>query len=284
MINIFARPSFVGNRFHRWSDKLQTQRISSRVRAEEMALFLGNECQLNPDVLNVKPGDINIHVKPESLITVGQCDYVDFLDGGEFFEELKARPDIKIIACTQNSQDVLRAALPNEVLLIPHHHLNFERRERTRSGVSVCGYLGSYSPKTERHYRWVQEQFDKKGLEVTVLTNFEYKTREDAVNTYLNMDILIIDDYWVPDTNPHKVPTKIINAASFGVPTIARTRNGYQEIEGRYLKMRNFDDLIEKVIYLKENQLFYNDFSKMIKENAEQYHIENIAKLYRQLT
>ena len=65
MINIFARPSYIGNRFHRWSPVVQTQRLSSRIRGEEMAEFLKDEARLNPE--KTSKGDINIYVKPENI-------------------------------------------------------------------------------------------------------------------------------------------------------------------------------------------------------------------------
>lgn len=281
MINIYARPSFIGNRFSGKSDKLLTQRLSSRVRAEEIAEVLGDKVQLNPEASLI--GDINIYVKPVSLDVVGEGDYLDFLDGGHFEKELHDRSDIKVIACTEHSRNVLVNVFENEVVLIPHHHINFERKTRQRKDVTVCGYIGSYSPHTERHYKWLQTQLNELNLGVELITNFEYKTREDAINTYLNMDILVIADWWLPDHNPHKIPTKIINAASFGVPAIASPLAGYEEIKGLYFEAPNLSKLVEHISILKSNQEFYNKFANIIKENAEKYHIENIAKLYLEL-
>jgi glycosyltransferase involved in cell wall biosynthesis len=281
MINIYARPSFIGNRFSAKSDKLQTQRLSSRVRAEEMVAFLGEQARLNPEVYN--SDDVNIYVKPVSLDVVGEGDYLDFLDGGHFYKELSKRPDVKIIACTQNSYDMLRAEFPNEICLIPHHHVNFENNIRKRDEVKVCGYIGSYSPHTERHYKWLDEQFRQLGLNVTLLTNFEYKTREDAINTYLSMDILVIADWWLPDHNPHKIPTKIINAASFGVPAIATPLAGYKEIEGYYLHANGLDELVANIKCLTLNKGLYDVFRMHARAMATDYHINHIVEKYLEL-
>lgn len=281
MINIYARPSFLGNRFSTRSDKIQTQRLSSRVRAEEIAEVLGDEVQLNPDVSIA--GDVNIYVKPVSIDIVGYGDYLDFLDGGHFYDELHKRPDVKVIACTEHSRKVLEAEFDNEIILIPHHHINFERKIRERTDITVCGYIGSYSPRSERHNNWLREQLEKLDLGITLITNFEYKTREDAINTYMNMDILVIADWWLADHNPHKIPTKMINAASFGIPSIAFPRAGYEEMEGLYLRANDLDELFSNIKYLIENRVYYHDLAHRLRLFAEGYHINNIAELYLKL-
>lgn len=281
MINIYARDSFIGNRFHKWSSKRQTLRVSSRVRGEEIKAALKEEAVLNPETTN--PGDVNIYVKPVSLGVVGQGDYLDFLDGGHYEAGLKSRPDIKIIACTDYSKQVLSALYPNEIVLIPHHHINFERRHRDRSEVVNIGYIGSYSPKAERHYRWINAKLKEIGLEFNLETNFEYKGREDAVQTYLNSDIFIVQNWWIDDVNPHKIPTKIINAMSFGVPVIAHPRAGYREIEGRYLRASNLDELIDAIESLQNHKTLYKQMAEDGRKFAEKYHIENIIKLYKEL-
>jgi hypothetical protein len=281
VINICSRPSFIGNRFSRWSKKTQTQRLSSRVRAEEIGEALPDDVRINPEVAS--PADINIYVKPVSLDVVGHGEYLDFLDGGHYYVELYSRPDIKVIACTEHSYDVLSSEFENEIILIPHHHINVERKQRQRVGVSTLGYIGSYSPHTERHYKYLANLMREDLPDMHLETNFEYKTRQDAVNTYLNMDILLISDWWLPDHNPHKIPTKIINAASYGVPAIARPLNGYKEIEGLYLPANNYDEILVQVRKLRDDPTYYAKFAERIRLNAEKYHIDEIKKLYLSL-
>ncbi len=105
--------------------------------------------------------------------------------------------------------------------------------------------------------------------------------REKAADFYKNIDILVIGAWEFGDPNIHKTPTKIINAASFGVPTVAYPLRGYKEIEGFYLRANNMKELLSGVKKLKaEYELWPNKLIKM----AEAYHIENIAKLYHKLT
>jgi predicted GNAT superfamily acetyltransferase len=246
-----------------------------------MAEVLGDKVRLNPDTS--VDGDVNIYVKPVSIDVVGYGDYLDFLDGGHFYNELHKRPDIKVIACTEHSRKVLEAEFPNEIILIPHHHINLERKARERTDITVCGYIGSYSPRSERHNNWLKEQFDKLNVGVTLITNFEYKTREDAINTYMDMDILVIADWWLADHNPHKIPTKMINAASFGIPSIAFPRAGYEELEHLYIRANNLDELVSNIKYLMTNRAGFDDLAQRLRVFAEGYHIENIAKLYLDL-
>ena len=72
---------------------------------------------------------------------------------------------------------------------------------------------------------------------------------------------------------PLKNPLKIVNAMSLGIPTIAYPEMAYKEIEGYYTRCNKIEDLITKPKYDK----------KALIEKAEEYHIDNISKLYRGL-
>jgi len=272
MISIFAHPAYLGNRYHGHTKEDTLQRVSSRIRGEEISEYLGAN-------FNSKRGDVNIFVKPYSLNEVNNGDWVDFLDGGRIFNKLKECPMVNIIAGSLISYIYLKDNLPNTVVLIPQHHINFERARRLRTGVLTGGYIGSPSPVATAIYDEVGERFREK--EMDFATCFNFKTRQDAINLYLKLDIFVIADF-SPDTNPHKIPTKIINAASFGVPSIAYPLKGYEEIEGFYIPVNNLDELITEAEKFKDWN-YYHSWSEKVFTMAEKYHISKIADLYRKL-
>lgn len=243
-ISIFAKPTY----FLGPADKKESwllQRVSSRIRGEEIAEYLGAK-------LNQERSEVNIYVKNYGHGEIKDGDYADVLDDIWTVEWLRDKPGIKVIAMSLSHRDWLKSKLKNEIVYIPHHHLNFERKVRTRREVTVCGYVGA------------PQKIRVEGFKFLYLTNF--KTREDILEFYSQIDIQVIGK--VPDV-PYYHPTKIINAMSFGIPTISPKRMGYQEVEGFYFQS------------LQELKKGWNA-DRLIKE-AEKYHISNVAKLYQQL-
>jgi hypothetical protein len=72
--------------------------------------------------------------------------------------------------------------------------------------------------------------------------------------------------------DPYKTPTKLINAASFGVPSVAYPLSGYKE----WMHYTPATDIVEGVKNLKFD-------SKELIEASEYYHISNVAKRYEAL-
>jgi len=273
-MNIFARPSYVGNRFPRHTKDSTLLRVSSRIRGEEIAEFLG--CQLNV------PGEgVNVYVKPAGLNRVKDGDWVDILDGENLIPFLKERPKVKVIAASQCSYDILKSELKNEIVLIPQQHINWDREKRIIDGIKVVGYTGSPSPYAFKHYKEIGQEINKLGLEFK--TCFDFKTKQDSINFYKSIDIMVIGAWGLGDPSPFKIPTKIINAASFGVPTVAFPLRAYGEIEGYYLRANNMAEMLDQVNKIRNIDLYSDMIAKVIGK-AEQYHISRIANLYNQLT
>lgn len=276
MISIFARPSYIGNRYPKHTDKSHTLRLSSRIRGVEIAEYA--RFKLNPR--SGYENDVCIWVKPTGLGHIKGGDWVDVLDGlyGGRHILLKDRPGINVIAASQNSYDTLKAELPNKIVLIPHQHLNHEKVKRTKKNVDTCGYIGSPSPIAFKMYDEIRESLKEIGMKF--ITCFDYKTRQDAVDLYKKIDILVIGAW--NDKNPHKTPTKIINAASFGIPSVAYPLRGYKEIEGYYVRASNMKELLTEVQKFRDED-YYKKWSGKVLKMSEKYHISNVVKLYRKL-
>lgn len=279
MISFFAIPSYIGTSYSKNQKDLLARRVSSRIRAEEMAEYLG--AKLNPT--EGFEDDVCIHVKPRNLTNVRDGDWLDFLDGGIFERWLRHRPGIKIIAASQHSYDYLNTVYPNEIVLIPSHHLNMERTRRERTKVSIGGFTGVSSPAGFKLYDDIAQRMKTVGFDFK--TCWDYKTRQDAVDFYKSIDIFIYAE-WVGGDGNFKIPTKMINAMSFGIPSVSVSSSklqGNKEIEDHYIWVKDVDDMLDKVQAFKDES-YHEAWANKIIKFSENYHIEKIAELYRKLT
>lgn len=252
------------------------QRVSARVRGEEIANYL--KAKTNP-TKNAK-NNICIYIKPSNLSDIKAGSYIDILDDKHCFELLKNRPDLNVIAMSQSHFEFLKSELKNKIVLIPHHHVNFDRVVRIRKKITTCGYIGVPKFHHRRINNLVKDNLEKIGLKFKPL--FNYQTRKDIIDYYKTIDLQVIGYFDFHNDSPYRHPTKIINAASFGIPTIAMPIPGYKEIEGYYIPANNMEDLLVEAEKMKD-QKRYNMWSKKVKKGAEKYHISKIAKLYKQL-
>lgn len=258
MISFFATKNFLG----------------SIIRGKQIAEYTGGKYNPKEDFQK----DIKVYLKPITLDHIKGGDWVDVSDGPWVVDLLRVRPDIKVITNSLVSYEYAKSQLTNHVIYLPQQHLNWERQKRDRKGVTVCGYIGSPSPVALKIYGEIREVLKTIGVEFK--TCFDWRSREDAVNFYKSIDVLIVG-IWRRD-RAYKTPTKLINAASFGVPSIADKLEGYEEFEGYYIPFVSIDNMLKEVTKLKDEK-YYNSFAKKISKKAEEYHIDRIAKQYLEL-
>lgn len=279
MISIFGKtPYWEGDyRFIGHTGEKYMHRLSGRIRGEEIAQYLGGK--FNAKVR--EEDDICIFVKPRNLTNVKDGDYVDMLDQIGLIPFLKDRPEINIIAMSDAHYNYLKKELPNKIVLIPHHHVNLKREKRSRNKTIVGGMIGSPSRMVYEIVDKIKVGLSKAGIEFTIC--FNSKTREEMVNYYKSIDFLV---NWYLDIYKrdcfYRHPTKIINAASFGIPTLAQPILGYSEVEGFYIPIETVDDIVREAEKLKEED-YYNRWSEKLLIEAEKYHISKIIKLYKNL-
>lgn len=239
----------------------------SAVRGREIAQYLNASINQREKT--------TIHVKPPDLNNVLDGEWVDILDSPLLVEMLKARPKVNVIALTEYSYEFLK--LPNKTVLIPQQHINWDKEKRIKNPCYfIGGYIGAPSAKARRHYARIGEELKKMGMEFVGC--FDYRGRKDAIDFYRSIDILVVSS--LHRYEPYKSPTKMINAASFGIPSIAIPLGGYKEWEGNYFEFHDFDDLRTNIEGIKNNYELLSE--KMIKE-AERYHISKIAEKYKAL-
>lgn len=268
MISFFTRAPF----FIEKPSGRSIKRLSSIIRGEQIANFL--RAKLNP-----KEGyenDTLIYVKPIRLDLCPPGSYIDVNDDPKLAENLKNRPDVNLISTTTAHVEWLSSFLPNKIVHIPHQHMNFERNRRTRTEVTTCGYVGADSPSQRQMVRDMREALEKVGMKLVSLLNFE--TREDIIKFYQSIDIQVIGSFGFLSTTPWYHEKKIVDAMSFGIPTVSDRKLGYRDVEGFYIPVSNMTELVEEVLKLKGGW----DINRLI-DKAEGYHISNIAKLYEKL-
>ena len=273
MISIYAKPWFL--RKNDATGGPYVSRVSSRVRGEEISEYMGTKYNAEERMAD----DLCIFIKPRGLNSIKDGDYVDILDDITLVPKLKERPGVKVIAMSQAQYEYLKKNLNNEIFLIHHHHINFERFRRTRNTNLVGGAIG-HSKYAYDLYGEIKESLSGSGIDfISILS---YQTRQDMIDFFKKIDFLVawnVDEY---KDYPHSHPTKIINAASFGIPSLTQPIVGYKEFVGFYIPIEDTDSLVGEAVKLKDVS-YYQTWSDKVYEEAEKYHISRIAELYKQL-
>jgi len=237
------------------------------IRGKQIADYLGGK--YNKERGDVS-GDVNIFIKPRSLDNVLDGDWVDVSDGEYVPELLKSRPKIRVIAHSLYSFKFLKKALKNEIIWISQQHCNWEKEHKEIKKIKTCGYIGGPNTIIRKQYEEIGKSLNKAGFEF--ITCFDFTTRESCNDFYKKIDVLIVGQ---SIENQYKTPTKLINAASFGIPSVAYPLKSYEEWN-EYIPCLKDEDISDTVKNLQFD-------SKKLIEAADFYHISNVAKRYENL-
>lgn len=286
-LSIFARRAFLNINPHEEFDKRtkplkegagHLMRVSSIIRADQIADKIG--ARLNP--ASGYENDICIYVKPmirkgADLKFEGKQAYLDIIDGHNLGQLAQKHPGVGVIVCSQVDRETMSKVIPNEIVVIPQHHCNFERVKRTRNEIATMGVIGAaeafaYLPEGLR------EGLAKRGMNLIEYSRFF--SRQDIIDFNQKIDVQIV---WRPYKKILSNPLKIVNAASFGIPTIALDEKAFWEMKGCYLPVANFQEFLVALDSLKRSPELYSALSAACLARSEAYHIENIAKLYKNL-
>lgn len=275
-ITIFAKsPYRVGSDRH-------LARVSSIIRGQQICEKLG--AKLNPD--SGYKNDVCIYVKPpykpgQDFKFEGKKAYLDMVDEMAFVNLLKKHPEVGVITLSQWNWKLLKKLVPNKVINIPQQHCNFENVQRLRKDIKRVGIIGTYKAFDYLPHG-LKEELAKRGLELVCFSKFS--ARQDIINFYLNIDVQIV---WRPylqyKQNILANPLKIVNAASFGVPTIAFDEPAFWETKGCYIPVHTLEEFLQKLDQLRSKPSLYKRYVQNGLKLAEKYHIEKIAKLYKNL-
>lgn len=284
MISIFAKRAFYNVNPSEEYDKRtkpprgHLQRVSSIIRADQIAEAVG--AKLNP--VSGYENDVCIYVKPRvakdgDFKFEGRKKYLDIIDGHNLGQLALKNPDLKVIVCSQADWDTMRGVIPNQLVLIPQHHCNFKREHRNAKEIKRVGVIGEL-PAFEYLPVFLKEQLKRRDIELVKFSKFF--SREDIVKFYMSIDLQLV---WRPYKKLLSNPLKIVNAASFGVPTIALEEPAFGEVEGCYIPVKSLEEILASVDNFIKNHNLYNEMSLRSIDKSEKYHITNIAKLYKEL-
>jgi len=218
--------------------------------------------------------DVHIWVKqePRHLEWPGKH-YLDIMDAKERGGWIREHPECGVIAMSLSGQEWLKERLGrDDIHWIRVHHCNFERVVRQRDEFTVAGVCGGKGA-IQCDVGELERLLAKLGLEWRWYQ--DYQGPQDITTFYQSIDVQIV---WRTMQRPLKDPEKIVNAMSLGVPTIAYPEPAYKEVEGYYWPVTTFEELATAVEELRQGY----DAQRLI-DKAEEYHIDNVAKLYRQL-
>lgn len=284
MISIFAKETFLNInpgepfRLRTKPPKGHLMRVSSLIRGDQIAERIG--AKYNPE--SGYEQDTCIYVKPmvrkgDDFEFKGKKSYIDIVDGHNLGQLAQKHPEVGVIVCSKADQDIMSKELKNEIVLIPQHHCNFERVSRIRNEVTRVGIIGEL-PAFNFLPPNLEKELSQRGMELVKFSKFF--TRQDIIDFYLNIDVQIV---WRPYKKILSNPLKIVNAASFGVPTIALDERAFYELDGCYIPVADFEGFLKNLDNLRTNEYIYFDYSQAALEKAEEYHIDKIADMYRRL-
>lgn len=284
MISIFAKPSFLNINPHEpFKDRIKPprghlMRVSSTIRGDQIAEQIG--AKLNPE--KAYYNDVCIYVKPmvrkdEDFNFEGKKSYLDIVDGHNLGQLMIKYPKVGVITCSESDHRVMSSILHNEVVFIPQHHCNFNRIRRNRNKVTTIGMIGT---KTAIDFlpKGFEESLKKVGMKFLFFSDF-FK-REDIIDFYKKIDIQLI---WRPYRKVLSNPLKLVNAASFGIPTIALNEPAFEELGNCYMPVKDEKEFFVALSELKKNKILYDVISDACFKKAENYHIEKVGKMYKEL-
>src|SRR3990167_10002609 len=285
MISIFAKRAFLNINPSQEFDpsrKLKGKaghlmRVSSMIRGDQIAGYIG--ANLNPT--SGYENGVCIYVKPlvregDDFVFEGNP-YLDIIDGHNLGQLVQKHPEVTVIVCSEADYEVMSKVIPNKIVLIPQHHCNFERVKRIRKEVNTVGVIGEakaflYLPKE------LKQLLAERGMNLIEYSRFF--TRQDIIDFYQKIDIQIV---WRPYKKILSNPLKLVNAASFGIPTIALDEKAFKEMKTCYVPVGDLAELLVALDELRASPSYYDGYSIRCLKKAEKYHIENISTLYEEL-
>ncbi|MDO8503814.1 MAG: hypothetical protein Q7S60_03925 [bacterium] len=274
-ISIFAKPPFRNARDG------HLMRGSSIIRGIQIAEHIG--AKFNPEsgyendvCIYVKP-----HVKPGNDFNFEGKPYLDICDAPDLYVLARKHPEVPVIVASDWNYETLSRILPNKIVNIPEQHCNFERVVRSRNQITTVGVIGTVNAFAHLPVG-LKERLAERGMELLEFSKFF--NRQDVIDFYMKIDVQII---WRPYVDYKRDilmnPLKLVNSSSFGIPTIAYEEKAFEEMDGCYIPVHTLDEFLTQLDALRSDPSLYESYANRCLEKSEEYYIENIAKLYKNL-
>lgn len=267
---------------------------SSKTRGEQIAERLGAtvNVSMNRDapskhVVFVKTLPSDLPEIPES-VTV----WYDPIDTDTGLEIVAQNPRVNVIAIGDSAEKYLKARLRNRVVRIPEHHCNFDCNLSVKvkpysqpwvtAPFGTLGFCG-YPENLDLDVNTLGEALGKIGMSFVRFPVTKETTRQEIIDFYrqkIDVQLVFRLPRFVPGMPPEmKNPLKVINAASFGIPTVGYPELSYEEFPV-LLKAFDIDGVVAACQRLKITAPWYRD--DLIGRSST-YHIDQIVRLYKEL-
>ncbi len=274
-------------------------RVSSdRCRGEDIARRMGMPCDIDPSEINSADVVIMIkHVRAMAVNRAGRAiaDIVDGARGDTYAWIRKAPRKIEVMTMTPDAaRYVGEEFFPhNRCIWMPHTHVNDERRVREPGReIKTLGYNGVDRgfPRAE----W--EEFAKLAIKAGFSLSRAHHAakrngdpRKACADWYYGIDIQVAfrrqyDDPELPLCM--KGPTKLNNAGSFGIPSVALPEMAFERnygMPGNYSQAHSPTDMVDVCKALRDHPALYAERAAAARRAAVPYHIDNVVKRYEEL-
>jgi hypothetical protein len=181
----------------------------------------------------------------------------------------------------------------NNVIYIPHSHCNNENAVRPDREVKAILYNGSLQGFPEKPWAEFKQKAEALGFIIkrdqTVDNKKSNSVRQDCCDLYLSCDIQVsFRSSTIFENLPlvMKGPTKLNNAGSFCIPSVAYPEIAFTDNHGKpgqFLLATNIDEMIGWCSRLKFDSELYNSIAQNAYEDAQPYHIDEVVKYYKEL-
>lgn len=248
---------------------------SGEIRGVQIA----NKLKGNINPKEFSGSDINIYIKDYPTGNIPNHVYIDVVEDSRGLRWVKNHPEVGIIASSKMILDHIIEITKGrkDIILIPQHHCNFDRWTRAIKGMKVAGIIGNKGTYQGDLYK-LSKELESNGIKLITLIKKKFKDREEVVEFYKKIDVQIV----YREDMSLRNPLKLINAMSFGIPTIAYAEPSFVMEELPFMPVRKLDDIIIAINMLKFPTV-YRNIAEMGLKAAENYHIDVISKLYLKL-
>lgn len=247
---------------------------SGQIRGHQVAHKL--KAKINPKEFS--GNDINIYIKDYPLGNIPNHVYIDVVEDSRGLRWVVNHPEIGIIASSKMIFDYLKTrTCRDDIVFIPQHHCNFERYVKTFGELKTVGIIGS-----EQSFQYpiieLRERLKSNGLQLKTLIKKKFKDRKEVCEFYKQIDVQVV---FRKDDNLRN-PLKLVNAMSFGIPTVAFPEPSFVMEGLPFLHARNIDEIIKGIMTLRYKDLYQATAIQGINASQD-YHIDFISELYKKL-
>jgi len=262
--------------------------LSRQIRGRQVVEHL-SDAVWNPSEPPQDAACIYIKCFPE--VVPEHC-WIDIVDYHQLIHWIWQHPEVGTIALSEYAKRHLEHVLPGRrVVTIPQQHCNDEGRLREDRPVRVVGFvgngfgaLGGFSPEE------LKQGFADVGLEFRWLFNpsgeKRFSARRDVADFFAGIDVQVsFRRFHSWDQNRKlKDALRIVNAGSFGIPTVAFPELTYEYMcRDAYIPVTRMRDLFQACKQLATDRVLYSDVALRAFELAQNYHIDKILPLYEEL-